>query len=105
MIVCQCNVVTQDEVETIIRRFLDEDRWQLIVPGRVFNAAHKKGRCCGCFPNIVETIINVTERYHLEREYDEEKVVCFLSRVYALRDKFRSVDYHERRCKSYRAAQ
>jgi len=104
MIVCQCNVVTQDEVESIIRNFLDEDRWQLIVPGRVFNAIDKKGRCCGCFPNIVETIIQVTERYHLDHEGDEEKVICFLMRVRALRDKFRSKDYHERRGKGYRAA-
>jgi len=101
MIICQCNVVTQDEVEEIIRSFLDEDCWQLIVPGRVFNAAQKKGRCCGCFPNIVEAIIEVTERYHLEHEGDDEKVVYFLNRVRGLRDKFRSKEYHERRSKSH----
>jgi len=104
MIMCQCNVLSAQEVEDIILGFLAEDCWQLVVPGRVFNAAKKRGRCCGCFPNIVETIIKVTENYHLEHRNDGEQSVIFLEKVRALREKFRSKDYHERRSKSYRAA-
>jgi len=104
MIICHCNVLTVQEIEEIILEFLAEDCWQLVVPGRVFNAAKKRGRCCGCFPNIVETIIKVTENYHLENQRDSEKVVNFLEKVRTLREKFRSKDYHERRSKSYRAA-
>jgi len=104
MIVCQCNVLSAQEIENIILDFLAEDCWQLVVPGRVFNAAAKRGRCCGCFPNIVEMIIRVTENYHLERAFDGEQSVIFLEKVRRLREKFRSMDYHERRSKSYRAA-
>lgn len=104
MIICQCNVISQEEIEAIIREMLDKDCWQLVVPGRVFNAAKKRGRCCGCFPNIVETIIKVTEDYHREHARDKEEVICFLDRVRALRDKFGSIEYHERRRKSHRAA-
>jgi len=104
MIVCQCNVLNSQEIEDIILEFLAEDCWQLVVPGRIFNAAKKRGRCCGCFPNIVETIIKVTEKYHLERHADAEQSVIFLDKVRALREKFRSKDYYERRSKSYRAA-
>jgi len=104
MILCQCNVLSAQEIEDIILGFLVEDCWQLVVPGRVFNAAKKRGRCCGCFPNIVETIIKVTENYHLEHQRDAERVVHYLGQVRALREKFRSMDYHERRSKSYRAA-
>ncbi|WP_315973241.1 MULTISPECIES: (2Fe-2S)-binding protein [unclassified Bartonella] len=104
MIVCQCNVLSDKEIEGIIWQFLEDDCWTLVVPGRIFNAAKKLGRCCGCFPNIVETIIKVTEAYHLAHVRDEEKVVDFLDRVRALRTKFGSMEYHERRRKSYRAA-
>ena len=26
------------------------------------------GRCCGCFPNVVDIIVEVTEKYHLQME-------------------------------------
>jgi len=104
MILCQCNVLSAQEIEDIILGFLVEDCWQLVVPGRVFNAAKKQGRCCGCFPNIVEMIIKVTENYHFEHPYDTERSDIFLENVRRLREKFRSKDYHERRSKSYRAA-
>lgn len=104
MIVCQCNVLSDKEIEGIIWQFLEEDCWTLVVPGRVLNAANKLGRCCGCFPNIVETIIKVTEAYHLAHVRDEKKVIDFLERVRALRSKFGSNEYHERRRKSHRAA-
>jgi len=104
MILCQCNVLSTQEIEDIILEFLNEDCWQLVVPGRIFNAAKKRGRCCGCFPNIVETIIKVTENYHLKHPFDTQRSVIFLEDVRRLREKFRSKDYHERRRKSYRAA-
>ncbi|KFB11382.1 MULTISPECIES: (2Fe-2S)-binding protein [Nitratireductor] len=103
MLVCQCNFITQKEVEAQIRAMLDEDPWQLIVPAKVYHAMAKRGRCCGCFPNVVETIIRVTEDYHRDAAIDEAEVVTYLDRVRALREKFGS-RFNERRAKRYRAA-
>ena len=68
MLICHCNVITEKEIEQTIIDMLDEDAWQLIVPAKVYHRLQKRGRCCGCFPNVVETIIRVTEDYHARSE-------------------------------------
>ncbi len=103
MLVCSCNFITEKDIEEVVVELLDEDCWRLIVPGTVYNAMNKKGRCCGCFPNVVETIIRVTEEYHLRRNHMDENVIQFMDRVRSLRDKFGS-SWNERRTKGHRAA-
>ncbi|WP_173934450.1 (2Fe-2S)-binding protein [Chelativorans sp. Marseille-P2723] len=103
MLVCHCNLITQKEIEDAIIVMLDEDRWQLIVPAKVYHAMAKRGRCCGCFPNVVETIIRVTEEYHGRAGGGDVETVTYLDRVRALRDKFGS-KFIERRYKGHRAA-
>ncbi|WP_265519950.1 (2Fe-2S)-binding protein [Nitratireductor luteus] len=103
MLVCQCNIITQKELDAQVRAMLDEDPWQLIVPAKVYHAMAKRGRCCGCFPNVVETIIRVTEDYHSHAQEGEASVVTHLDRVRALREKFGS-KFNERRPKGHRAA-
>ena len=53
MLICHCNIITEREIEQSIVELLDQDPWQLIVPAKVYHAMHKRGRCCGCFPNVV----------------------------------------------------
>lgn len=103
MLVCHCNLITQKEVEETIVAMLNEDPWQLIVPAKVYHALAKRGRCCGCFPNVVETIIRVTEEYHANNSDNEAQTVTFLDQVRALRQKFGS-KFIERRYKGHRAA-
>lgn len=103
MLVCQCNLITQKEIEAEIVSMLDDDAWQLIVPAKVYHAMAKRGRCCGCFPNVVETIIRVTEDYHRHADRSDEETIVHLDRVRALRDKFGS-KFSERRYKGHRAA-
>ena len=103
MLVCHCNVITESEIEQAIMALLDEDPWQLIVPAKVYHAMHKRGRCCGCFPNVVETIIRVTEAYHARSEATGMDTVSHLDRVRALRVQYGSRT-HERRHTSHRAA-
>ncbi|WP_011583355.1 MULTISPECIES: hypothetical protein [Chelativorans] len=103
MLVCHCNLITQKEIEAAIVAMLDEDPWQLIVPAKVYHSMAKRGRCCGCFPGLVETIIRVTENYHRASDTGDEKIVTYLDRVRALRDKFGS-KFNERRYKGHRAA-
>ncbi|SRR5690606_21367643 len=64
MIVCHCNLIQESEIERTIVAMLDDDPWQLIVPLKVYHEMNKRGRCCGCFPNVVDIIIRVTAEYH-----------------------------------------
>ena len=103
MLICHCNIITEKEIEQTIVGLLDEDPWQLIVPAKVYHAMRKRGRCCGCFPNVVETIIRVTEAYHGRSETGEADIVSYLDRVRELRVHYGS-RHHEGRKADHRAA-
>ena len=103
MIVCHCNLITQKEIEETIIGLLDQDPRSLIVPAKVYHTLRKRGRCCGCFPNVVETIIRVTEEYHARSEAGASEIVSHLDRVRALRVQYGSRS-HERRTTNHRAA-
>ena len=103
MLICQCNIITEKEIEQAIVALLDQDPWQLIVPAKVYHAMQKRGRCCGCFPNVVETIIRVTENYHSRSEVSGVDIVSHLDRVRSLRVQYGSRS-HERRTAGHRAA-
>ncbi len=103
MLICHCNLITEKEIEATIVELLDEDRWQLVVPAKVYHRLQKRGRCCGCFPNVVETIIRVTEAYHDRSEAGGVDIVSHLDRVRELRSQFGSKP-HEGRQNGHRAA-
>jgi hypothetical protein len=103
MLICHCNVISEKEIEQTIIDLLDEDAWQLIVPAKVYHRLQKRGRCCGCFPNVVETIIRVTEAYHSRGAMAHADIVSHLDRVRELRVQFGS-RHHERRKAGHRAA-
>ncbi|MCM2294341.1 (2Fe-2S)-binding protein [Allorhizobium sp. BGMRC 0089] len=81
MLVCSCNYITDKEIRDVITEMLDQDCWQLIVPAKVYHAMEKRGRCCGCFPNVVDIIVTTTEAYHAARASEEDKVVDFIDRL------------------------
>lgn len=81
MLVCSCNYITEKEIRDTITAFLDEDCWQLIVPAKVYHAMEKRGRCCGCFPNVVDIIVSTTQAYHAARKTDGDKIVDFMERL------------------------
>ena len=81
MLVCSCNFITDKEIRDVINAFLEEDCWQLIVPAKVYHAMEKRGRCCGCFPNVVDLIVSTTAEFHAKRNSDDEKVVDFMERL------------------------
>ena len=86
MIVCQCNIITVRDIEETVTGLLDEDLWRLIVPVQVYHTLGKRGRCCGCFPGVVDIIVRTTEAYHLRLATPKADVICFLDR---LRDEHR----------------
>lgn len=103
MLVCHCNFITQQQIEDTIIELLDEDCWRLIVPSTIYHALSRRGRCSGCFPNVVETIIKVTEEYHLRHNKNDENVLLFIDQVRSLREKFGRIK-HEGRTTGHRAA-
>ena len=71
MIVCQCNILTRGEIESAVERLLEEDPWRLIVPSTVYHAMRQRGRCCGCFPDVVAIIAEVTARVRPDQGLEE----------------------------------
>lgn len=103
MLVCSCNFITEKEIEDTIVSLLDEDCWQLIVPAKVYHAMEKRGRCCGCFPNVVDIIIRTTEQYHGRRDSTDVEIFDFMARLKQFHEDNRRADL-ERRQKGHRAA-
>ncbi|NKE89452.1 (2Fe-2S)-binding protein [Rhizobium phaseoli] len=103
VLVCSCNYITDKEIREVITNLLDEDCWQLIVPAKVYHAMEKRGRCCGCFPNVVDIIIQTTEEYHARRHSTETEIFDFMSRLKQFHEENRRADI-ERRQKGHRAA-
>jgi len=81
MLVCSCNIITREEIVSVIRDMLLEDEWQLIVPVQVYHEMGKRGRCCGCFPNLVSLIVQTTEAFHRDMQSDEKTVLTFISKL------------------------
>ncbi|HEY4202321.1 MAG TPA: (2Fe-2S)-binding protein [Devosiaceae bacterium] len=103
MLICHCNVITDQEIEGIIVSFLREDPWQLVVPAKVYRELGKRGRCCGCFPNVVDIIARVTEDYHLQRVSNSAELIDVQQRLAALRQT-RNGGRREGRSTGHRAA-
>lgn len=81
MIVCSCNIVSRKDIEEVVIDFLNEDEWQLITPGKVFQAASARGKCCGCFPGVIDIIVETTQSYHELMQSPAPKVVDLLKRI------------------------
>lgn len=103
MLVCSCNFISDREIRETIIGLLEEDCWQLIVPLKVYRAMEKRGRCCGCFPNVVDIIIETTEAFHRDRATPEAEVVPYLERIRNFKEEARRLEY-ERRQSGHRAA-
>ncbi|MEM7424838.1 MAG: (2Fe-2S)-binding protein [Pseudomonadota bacterium] len=81
MIVCSCNVIGSSEIEEVIVDLLREDPWQLVVPLQVYGLLSKRGKCCGCFPNVSGLIVKTTQRFHAELATPEAEIVSLLGRL------------------------
>lgn len=71
MIVCQCNILSKAEIERAVEQLIEQDPWRLIVPSTVYHAMRMRGRCCGCFPDVVAIIGEVTVRMRPNRAREE----------------------------------
>lgn len=81
MIVCSCNVITDREIKEVIIGFLEQDAWQLITPGKIYHAMAQRGRCCGCFPGVIDIIIATTEAWHRDKQTPEAQIIPFILKI------------------------
>lgn len=81
MIICSCNIIREGEIKAVIIELLEEDAWQLIVPVQVYNAMGKRGKCCSCFPRLVDLIVETTQEFHLQMKTDDTKIVRFIAQL------------------------
>lgn len=63
MIVCHCNVLTRNEINEAIEGLIADDAYRLITPGVVYRELGKRGKCCGCFPQVVSLIVQRLEEF------------------------------------------
>jgi bacterioferritin-associated ferredoxin len=57
MIVCSCNVITKRDIEATIERALADDPYAVLTPNLIYHRLGKRGRCCGCFPQVVRMLV------------------------------------------------
>lgn len=69
MIVCHCNVLTEAAITGAIDGLIDEDHYQLITPGVVYRQLGKRGKCCGCFPQVVGLIVHRLEEFQTSKPH------------------------------------
>jgi len=81
MIVCSCNFITEKDIEASVRDLLRDDPWRLVVPVQVYHNMSRRGKCCGCFPNVYDIIIRTTEAVHREIETPEAEIILFIGRI------------------------
>lgn len=103
MITCHCNIITEREIEQAIIDLLDEDRWQLIVPVKLYHSMEKRGKCCRCFPNVIDIIIRTTEEYHARFDSSAADMLSFREKLHNMRNHYIG-ELNERQRKGNRAA-
>jgi len=87
MLICQCNMITDHDVEDIVLGLLRQDPWQLVVPAMVYREFARQAKCAGCVPNIVDIIVRTTENFHLAQNRSATEIVDVRMRLNALKKK------------------
>ncbi|MCP4317236.1 MAG: (2Fe-2S)-binding protein [Hyphomicrobiales bacterium] len=103
MITCHCNIITEAEIEQTIVAMFDKDRWQLIVPAKVYHALEKGGKCYRCFTNVVDIIIQTSDACHARFDTPDADMISYRAKLLQLRDNYTG-DLHEGQRQDTRAA-
>lgn len=104
MIVCSCNVIMRSEIEEVVADLLDKDAWQLITPGTVYHAMKKRGKCCSCFPRVIDVIVEVTERYHRARQTPDDQILPYIQKIQAEHERCETARMLARQARMRRSA-
>lgn len=113
MIICHCNVITDDDIKEAVRGLLDKDPWIYVTPSAVYRELDKRGKCFGCFSTVIDHVIELIEAERHAQDVAPSWVDPTLTHLRLLKDRRTSVQalkhtrglQHERRSQSHRAAQ
>lgn len=69
MIVCSCNIITRRDIEAVIERLLADDPYAVLTPNLIYHRLGRRGRCCGCFPQVTDILVEhaIAVRARIER--------------------------------------
>ena len=69
MIVCSCNIITRRDIERVIERILADDPFAVLTPNLIYHRLGRRGRCCGCFPQVTRILVEhgMAVRQRIER--------------------------------------
>ncbi len=56
MIVCHCNVIARRQIEDAVREILARDAGAPLNPQHIYRELGKRGKCCGCFPQVERVV-------------------------------------------------
>ncbi|MFK5978411.1 MAG: (2Fe-2S)-binding protein [Rhizobiaceae bacterium] len=105
MIICSCNIISAKEIEQAVLSLLVEDAYRLIVPVQVYHTMQKRGKCCSCFPGVIEIIVRVTEVFHRGNDISEPEIVSLIAELKSEHEQCETVRMLKRmRLKGHRAA-
>lgn len=57
MIICHCNIISKADIDGVIASLLADDPWIHLTPGAVLHGLNKRGKCCSCFPTLIDVMI------------------------------------------------
>ena len=57
MIVCSCNIITHRDIEAVIEEILLDDPYAVLTPNLLYHRLGRRGKCCGCFPNVSRILV------------------------------------------------
>ena len=104
MLVCSCNFISKSDIESVVLDFLRQDAWQLITAGMVYHAIEKRGKCCGCFPQVIAIIIETTRNMHAKMGSPDSKILPFIAKIKHEHEKFEAIRHQTMLDKSQRNA-
>lgn len=79
MIVCSCNVVSNQEIEAAVEELVAKDPDVVLTPGRIYRAIGVRPKCGTCLGHVVDLIH--AHREGLQPEESTESVNSAMARV------------------------
>lgn len=104
MIVCHCNVITDQMILAAIDTLLADDPWRQLTPGRIYAKLGRRPRCGGCFKTVVALAIERSQLLQ-EREGLDPRVVAALEALLAAPQPREAAGTRNRFAEDYETAQ
>lgn len=92
VIVCQCTVITDRDIETAVIDIVSRPKAPLPTPGLVFRHLSKRMHCCTCAPLTIRVIYDTIERLAATGRVCPFASVEFCAKLIKLETRRRQID-------------